>query len=221
MIRFCHFGRLRDLGGPGILMVQAMITCNDLTTLNYLNVHTDETQEVPSDVGLYMRHWTLRMLMLQLNEAMKLVQIIRNDQLFNDVFSDDALVRRLSEISPFLPGGAQRALFKSRITFARNKFAAHLDESAIRSALGRRASNSRLNIGKMEFSTTDWCTRYYAGEDIISTMLVRQAWGPSSEGDDLKTEADAIGDWFVQLAVATQNFLMAFLNSCYKTEILS
>lgn len=211
LVAQCRFSRLRSLGRPGTLLVMAMIACNDLTTLNYLNVKTDRARDVPDDVGQYMRHWTLRMLMLQLDQSLDLVHRLKSHPTFGQAFAEPDLASAFQDIGPFLRGGADRGVFEDRIGYVRDKLAAHIDEDAIRLAMDRRAKCPRRDIGKIELSTSMWCTRFYAAEDVLTTVMVRLAWGLESEGTELEKAANEISDWFIGLAEKVQFFLMTFL----------
>lgn len=193
------------------MIVRAMIAYNDLATISYLNRKADRARDVPYDVAQYNRHWTLRMLAMTLDEALQIIRDISRSSHFRRVLQLPEVKAQLSLLEPILPDGQQSELFKTRIADQRDWIGAHLDARVVEKAMRYRASFPRRDIGRFELSTDPWCTRMYAAEDILTTIIVRFAWELSAEGEELEALGVERADWFIGVAANVELFLVLII----------
>lgn len=206
-IFYFKFSKLLMRKAKGVLIIRAMIAYNDLATINYLNRKAGSAKDIPYDIAQYNRHWTLRMLAMTLDEALQIIHDIAKSSNFQRVLALPEMRAQLKRLQPVLPGGCESDLFKSRIADQRDWIGAHLDERAIERAMHYRASFPRRDIGKIEFSTSPWCTRMYGAEDILTTIVVRHAWDLMQEGDELEALGAERAGWFTGVAADVELFL--------------
>ena len=143
----------------------------------------------------------------KLDEALQIIHDIAKSSNFQRVLALPEMRAQLKRLQPVLPGGCESDLFKSRIADQRDWIGAHLDERAIERAMHYRASFPRRDIGKIEFSTSPWCTRMYGAEDILTTIVVRHAWDLMQEGDELEALGAERAGWFTGVAADVELFL--------------
>jgi hypothetical protein len=201
--------RLQRCGQEGVLIIRLMMAANDLALADWGLEHFKQEQpRLQRHAQLGACHYFIRLLCGHLNEAMELVQEVR------DTPSLSWLIERCTQptreafhrLVECLRGGSQYQQFQQYIGKIRHNVAFHYQPTPVARALADRASQLEARRATITRGTDVSLWRFDLADDILDSIVCRQLWHIPQTAD-LRTEADRISDY-------GSSFCQDFFNFC-------
>ncbi len=203
------FSGLEKLLPESELAMRAMLVVNDMNSASWCNYRSFHARGLEPDIKASLRGWVIRMQILQLREAMKIVNRICDSPRLRKFYSSGEAKKVFDQIRDYINHGPKCTRFQSRVTDVRDGMAGHWSEKKVTEAIKLRASDAKRDITSAQLSLKPWFTHFSAGDDIMGTMVLRLAWGipePKDANDVYNTEVDEIAD----LTMNVMKFLFLF-----------
>jgi hypothetical protein len=190
-----------------------MMACNDVAVANQcLSKFREENSQLRKHVRLGALMYFVRLQCGHLNEAIKLIQEIRDDTyLYERVkpcskAAQDSFVKLLN----CLNGGSDNKKFLKYVGRIRHNTAFHYDPKVIEKALADRASRPEARYSKITLGDDISLWRFELADQIVDSVVCRQIW-KIPKNADLRKEADECADFGSDLCKALLDFSGEFI----------
>ena len=201
--------RLQRCGQEGILIIRLMMAANDLALADWgFKQFKQEQPRLQRHAQLGACRYFIRLLCGHLNEAIKLVQEVR------DTPSLSCLIERCTQptreafgrLTACLRGESQYREFQKYIGQIRHNVAFHYQSTPVARALADRSSRQEARRATITRGTDLSLWRFNLADDILDSIVCRQLWRIPKTAD-LRAEADRISDF-------CSSFCQDFFNFC-------
>ncbi len=188
----------------GSVILRLMMAFNDISLANHgLAQYKQEQPRLRRHVQIGARLYFVRLQCGHLNEAMKVMQEIRDDAgLRAEVGRCPAEVQAaFDKLTSCLDGGPGAADFRRYVGAIRNKTAFHYDPKLTLAALDDRAGRDEAATSTITAGDDLSLWRFEAADHILDSIVVRHLWKIPRTAD-LRTEADRIADYCADICLS-------------------
>lgn len=186
LIYHFRFSSLTRLLPGSSVAARAMLVVNDMHASSWCNYRAMHSRGLEPDTKMSFKMWTVRMCLMQLNEAMPIVNQILDDRskVFGAFPSATQSESLIAKITPYRRGGPKHRLFKERVMDVRNQICGHWKEQATADAIQFRSGDPTRDITSIQLGTKPWHTHFQAADDFVGSIILRGAWGIPNTRDD-------------------------------------
>lgn len=189
--------RLQASGDSASTIIRLMMACNDIALANQcLKKFKEDQPQIKKHVQRGALMYFVRLQCGHLNEALKIIQEIRDNKTLHDRIERCSLTAKNSfnQVANCLKGGAEHKKFEKYVGKIRHTTVFHYDKKLVNIALTDRASREEANRSKITMGDDISLFRFELSDDIVDSIVCRQICKipPSA---DLRTEIDNIMVW--------------------------
>lgn len=205
---FIDLRKLRNSGKQAHIIIRLMMACNDIALANHCqSIFREDHTSFKSHIRKGALMYLIRLQCGHLNEAMEIINDIKNDQTLSDLIEKcsqnvkDAFTNSVR----CLKGGSDYYKFQKYVGQIRHNTVFHYNNKLVDRALADRSSRKEANVSKVTYADHISFFRYELADDIIDSIVCRHIWKiPRSA--NLRQEADRISDFGSDLC----KFLLIF-----------
>lgn len=209
---FVNLQRLNSCNNAGTI-IRLMMACNDISVANqclsqFMTEQTPIRRHVQKGALMYF----VRLQCGHLNEAMKIIEEIREDPNLNDRVKHCSQTAQdlFSKLTNCLQGGTDCADFQKYVGQIRQNTAFHYTEKLVNRALSDRSDRPEARISKITGGDHINLCRFELADDIMDSIVCRQIWRIPRDAD-LRQEADRSADFGSDLCKSLLGFAGEFI----------
>lgn len=211
---FVDFQRLHSCGNSASLIIRLMMAYNDISLANqclskFKEKHSPIRKHIQQGAGMYF----VRLQCGHLNEAMKIIQEIRNDQNLSHKVKrcSQAAQDSFNKLVKCLKGGPDYKKFKKYVGKIRHTTVFHYDPVLVDRALWNRANGAKGNLSSITGGSDLSLCRFELADHIIDSIVCRLIW-KIPQGADIRKEADLAADYGSDLCQSFITFSGEFIS---------
>lgn len=212
--KFVDLQRLHSCGDSASLIIRLMMAFNDISVANQcLSIFKKEQPPMRKHVQRGAAMYFIRLQCGHLNEAMKIVREIRDDQKLCDTVKRCSQIAQESfdKLTNSLKGSSNNAEFEQYVGQIRHNTVFHYTKNKlVNKALSDRSSRSESCRSKITRGDDISLWRFELADDIVDSVVCRQIW-KIPRNADLRKEADLKADYGSKLCQSFLNFSGEFI----------
>lgn len=194
---FVNLQKLRNSCDKCHTIIRLMMACNDIALANHCqSMFREERSPISSHVQKGALMYFVRLQCGHLNEAMKIIEEIKNDQsLFGIIEKCSQNAKdEFTKLMNCLKGGPDYKQFQNFVGQIRQNTVFHYSDKMVDKALTDRSSRPEAHISKITYGDHISLHRFDLADDIVDSIVCRHIWKiPRSA--NLRQEADRISDF--------------------------
>jgi len=210
---FVDLQRLHSCGESGSLIIRLMMASNDISLANQcLSKFKEEQPPIRKHVQRGACMYFIRLQCGHLNEAMKIIQEIRDDQnLYDRVERCSRMAQdSFNKLANCLKGNSDNDRFEQYVGQIRQNTVFHYSKKLVDRALSDRSARQEARQSKITRGDHISLWRFELADDIVDSMVCRQIW-KIPRNADLRQKADLNADYGSDLCQAFLNFCGEFI----------
>jgi hypothetical protein len=210
---FINLQNLRNSGDKGHKIIRLMMACNDIALANHCqSIFSGKRSPISSHVQKGALMYFVRLQCGHLNEAMKIIEEIKNDQSLFGIIQKCSQNAKdaFTKLTNCLKGRPDYKRFQNFVGQIRQNSAFHYNYKMVDKALNDTSSRPEAHTSKITFGDHISLSRFDLADDIVDSIVCRYIWKiPRSA--NLRQEADRISDFGSDLCKSLLDFSGEFV----------
>ena len=210
---FVDLQRLSSCGESASVIIRLMMACNDISLANQgLARYKEEQPAIKSHVQRGAGMYFIRLQCGHLNEAMKIISEIRDNERLRDRVEKCSHIAReaFDRLTNCLKGDPGNRDFERYVGRIRHSTVFHYAPKTIDKALNDRASRPEASRSKITRGDHISLWRFELADDILDSVVCRQIWNIPRTAN-LPQEADLKAEYGSNLCQALLSFSGEFI----------